>query len=250
MTQAAFLPLPRAEQYRDQHHQGDRDDQARYHHQPQLSRRTNVARLQLGGNGREFAVQHRQDVAAGAQRRVDSKLQFAAAFVESGAGGLVVQIGYPVVRNHRIQHHQFFCPAVQQQRCVLAGKRRARRERRVLVGVGGETVAGEGKPAGRRRRGHLVQRRFEFGGRGPQVIQGFLDVAARTQAVMHGFERGADDGWMTLLFTQQLERRRTLCDFARKFESRYEHDGDEAHAKNDDQDEQAGRCQERTHDLG
>jgi hypothetical protein len=67
---------------------------------------------------------------------------------------------------------------------------------------------------------------------------------------MHGFERGADEGWMTLLFAQQLECRRTVCDLAGEFESRYEHDGDEAHTKNDDEYEQAGRCQEWTHDLG
>src|SRR6202043_3217109 len=101
----------------------------------------------------------------------------------------------------------------------------------------------------RRRCGHLMQRRFELTGRGPQIIQGSLDVTPGAQAVMHGFERGADEGRMTLLLTQQLECGRTVRDFTGEFEPWYEHDGEEADSQHDDQHQQAARCQERPQDF-
>jgi hypothetical protein len=46
---------------------------------------------------------------------------------------------------------------------------------------------------------------------------------------------------MTLLLTQQLERRRTVRDFTGEFEPWYEHDGKKANSQNDDQHKQAAR---------
>ncbi len=119
---------------------------------------------------------------------------------------------------------------------MLAGDGRADR-----AGVGRER-----KPIDAPWHRHLVQRRIELGTRRPQVVQRLLYIAAGAQTVMHRFERGADQGRMALLFTQQLERRRTVRDFASEFESRHEHDREKAEAQNHDQHEQAARRDERS----
>jgi len=123
----------------------------------------------------------------------------------------------------------------------------------MLAGEGsaaGRGVGRQSEPACRPLHRHLAQCRVELAARGAQLIQGFLDIAPGSQAVMHGFQRGADQGGMSLLFTEQLQSRRTLCNLAGQFQSRHQHDGHEAQAENDDHGDQAGRCLQRTEDTG
>ena len=154
LAQAAFLPLPRAQQDRHQQHQRERDDQARDHHQSELGRRPQIGRLQLGRDGVEFAVQQRQGMAAGAQRRIDVALQFPAAVVQKGAGGLIVSdTERPDMSSTGFSTTSSRAQASSRGRGVIAGHGCPGR-----AGVGHER-----EPADGPRRGHLVQRRVELG---------------------------------------------------------------------------------------
>jgi hypothetical protein len=144
-----------------------------------------------------------------------------------------------LVREHRIQRLDFPRPAVEQQGLVLARDGCADR-----AGVGSERKPAHG--AGHR---HLLNCGVELAARGAQLIEGFLNVATVAEAFTHGFERGADQGRMTLLFAQQLQRGRTVGHFAGEFESRHQHDGEKAEAQNDHQHQQGDRRRERAQNL-